>query len=399
MEQVKPVIGQPMEVGKPQPATSKPQAETSDAKEPPRQEADPHLSEQAPAPDIKPVRPDESASPAAKPLAAKQGGRGAAVAVAVVILVILGLSAWYLSRPMSLLIQGEADSTRIDIAARVDGRVLKIPVLRGQNVGAGAVLLQIDSPELLAKYQEAVAAKGVGDAELAHIRAGTRAETVAARKAEVDRAAADAALAQATYDRIRRVAATKYASEQQLDQATATLQVSQRSLDQAKSAYQEALAGYTAEEVRMAEAKVVQATAAVQTLQSLVDQLVVTAPTATQVYQINIEQGEVVSPGVPLLSLVDMDDIWLRFDLREDLVRDLKVGDKIAIRIPALGDREVLAEVRLIAAKGEYADWRATRATGDFDLRTFAIRAYPVERIAGLRPGMSAYADWPSAKQ
>ena len=106
-----------------------------------------------------------------------------------------------------------------------------------------------------------------------------------------------------------------------------------------------------------------------------------------------------VSPGVPLLSLVDLNDVWLRFDLREDLVRDLKVGDTIAVRIPALGDRKVLAEVRLIAAKGEYADWRATRATGDFDLRTFAIRAYPTEKIAGLRPGMSAYADWPSAKQ
>jgi len=315
------------------------------------------------------------------------------------VLGILGLSVWYLTRPASLLIQGEADSTRIDMAARVDGRVLKIPVRRGQNVDAGAVLVQIDSPELLAQLEEAKASKGVADAELAHIHAGTRAETVAARKAEVDRASADAVLAQATYDRIRKVAATQFASQQQLDQATANLQVAQRTLEQAQSSYQEALAGYTAEEVQIAEAKVVQAAAAVQTEQSLVDQLVVTAPTATQVYQINVEQGEVVSPGVPLLSLVDMKDIWIRFDLREDLVRDLKVGDKIAVRIPALGDRNVLTEVRLIAAKGEYTDWRATRATGDFDLRTFAIRAYPTDVIAGLRPGMSAYADWPSAKQ
>jgi len=247
--------------------------------------------------------------------------------------------------------------------------------------------------------QEATATKGVADAELAHIHAGTRAETVAARKAEVDRAAADAALAESTYGRVRQVASKQFASQQQLDQATNTLQVARRSLEQAQSSYQEALAGYTPEEVHMAEAKVVQATAAVQTEQSLVDQLVVTAPTATQVYQINVEQGEVISPGVPLLSLVDMNDVWIRFDLREDLVRDLKVGDKIAVRIPALGDRQVLAEVRLIAAKGEYADWRATRATGDFDLRTFAIRAYPTETVAGLRPGMSAYADWPSAKQ
>jgi HlyD family secretion protein len=357
-------------------------------------------SRTATVPDIKPAPGPEPASPAAKPPpAAKRGGRGPAVVVTLIILAILGLSVWYLSVPTSLLIQGEADSTRIDIAARVDGRVLKIPALRGQNVDAGAVLLQIDNPELLAKLQEAIAAKGVAEAELAHIHAGTRAETVAARKAEVDRAAADAALAESTYERVRQVASKQFASQQQLDQATNTLQVARRSLEQAQSSYQEALAGYTAEEVRMAEAKVTQAAAAVQTEQSLVDQLVVTAPAATQIYQINVEQGEVISPGVPLLSLVDMNDVWLRFDLREDLVRDLKVGDKIAVRIPALGDRKVLAEVRLIAAKGEYADWRATRATGDFDLRTFAIRAYPTEKITGLRPGMSAYADWPSAKQ
>jgi HlyD family secretion protein len=92
-----------------------------------------------------------------------------------------------------------------------------------------------------------------------------------------------------------------------------------------------------------------------------------------------------------------MNDIWLRFDLREDLIKDVKLGDKIELRIPALGDRRVVTQVKLIAARGEYAGWRATRATGDFDLRTFAIRAYPIEPVQGLRPGMSAYAEWPAA--
>ena len=149
----------------------------------------------------------------------------------------------------------------------------------------------------------------------------------------------------------------------------------------------------------MAETKVLRAAAAVATLQSLVDQMVVTAPAATQVYQINVEEGEVVAPGIPLLTLVEMNDIWLRFDLREDLIKNVKLGDRIELRIPALGDRRVVTQIRLIAAKGEYAGWRATRATGDFDLRTFAIRAYPTEAVPGLRPGMSAYAEWPAAEK
>jgi HlyD family secretion protein len=322
-----------------------------------------------------------------------------AIAVAILLAAIVASSAWYLSRPAPLIIQGEADSTRVDIAARVDGRVVAVPVVRGQSIAGGTVLLRIDNPELAAKYAEAIAEKGVADAELARIHAGTRAETIAVRKAEVDRTASAAALAQQTYDRVRRLTADQYASQQRLDEATDTLRVSQRSVDQAKLAYAEAIAGFTVEEVGLAEAKVARADAAARTLKSLLDQLVVTAPLAAQVYQIDIEEGEVVEPGVPLMSLVDLGDIWLRFDLREDLVRDLKLGDRIAVRVPALGDRRVLAEVRLIASRGEYAGWRATRATGDFDLRTFAIRAYPVEKVASLRPGMSVYAEWPAVRR
>lgn len=98
------------------------------------------------------------------------------------------------------------------------------------------------------------------------------------------------------------------------------------------------------------------------------------------------------------MSLVDLGDVWLRFDLREDLVKGLKAGDRFAVRIPALGDRLVTVEVKTIATRGEYSGWRATRATGDFDLRTFEVRAYPVEKLAELRPGMSAYADWKTTR-
>ena len=97
---------------------------------------------------------------------------------------------------------------------------------------------------------------------------------------------------------------------------------------------------------------------------------------------------------MPLLSLVDLGDVWVRFDLREDLVKGLKVGDRFQARVPALGGRLIGVEIRTIATRGEYAGWRATRATGDFDLRTFEVRAYPVDRVPELRPGMSTYVDW-----
>jgi len=318
----------------------------------------------------------------------------AAFIVMITVVAIVGASLWYLIQPQPLLVQGEADATRIDIAARVDGRVGQRPVSRGDNVSAGQTLVLIDNPELLTKLKEAEAAQAVALADQARIQVGTRAEAIAERKAAVAAAAASLKLAQQTYDRTKQLTGRDFASVQKLDETTASLDVAQRSLEQAKLAYEEAIAGYTVEERGVAQANVAKAEASIATLKAQVAEMTVTAPVAAQVYQIGAELGEYVSPGVPLLSLVDLGDVWLRFDLREDLVKGIKTGDRFPVRISALGERSITVEIRTIATRGEYAGWRATRATGDFDLRTFEVRAYPVEPIPELRPGMSAYANW-----
>jgi HlyD family secretion protein len=310
--------------------------------------------------------------------------------------VVVALSVFYLLRPEPLLVQGEADATRLDIAARVDGRVKEIPVQRGQNVPAGAVLVQIDNPETLAKHEQMKAAKAVAEAQLANVLAGTRVETIAARKAEMERAQAALVLAQKTFDRTNTLTQQGNAPQSRLDQVTDSLRESERAVDQAKSAYDQAVNGYTKEERAIASTSVEKASADIQSVQSIIDQLVVYAPLASQVYQRNVEPGEYVSPGVPLVTLIDLADVWIHFDLREDLIKNLKIGDRFDVRIPALDERRVTVEVKLIATKGEYASWRATRASGDFDLRTFSIRAYPVQPVPELRPGMSAYLDWRS---
>ena len=315
-----------------------------------------------------------------------------ALIVTAIILGIIGTTVWFLMMPQPLIIQGEADATRIDIAARVDGRVGDRPVSRGDNVKQGQLLFRIDNPELITKLANEEAAKVSAQATLANIDAGTRQEEIAQRQAALDTARANATLAQQTYDRTKQIVGAGSAPIQRLDDATNSLVVAQRTSDQANLAYQEAVNGYTKEQREIAVANVAQAQAAIDTAEAEVKELTVTAPINAQVYQIGAELGEFVAPGVPLLSLVDLSDVWLTFDLREDLVKGLKVGDRFKARVPALGDREISVVIRVIAAKGEYADWRATRATGDFDLRTFEVRAYPDPAVPELRPGMSVYA-------
>jgi HlyD family secretion protein len=221
-------------------------------------------------------------------------------------------------------------------------------------------------------------------------------ETIAARKAELERAQAALVLAQKTFDRTRILTEQGNSPQSRLDQMTDSLHENERAVDQANSAYEQAVNGYTKEERAIAKANVEKANADIQSVQSIIDQLVVYAPIASQIYQRNVEPGEYVSPGVPLITLIDLADVWIHFDLREDLLKTLKVGDRFNVRVPALDDRSITVEVKLIATKGEYSSWRATRATGDFDLRTFSIRAYPVQPVPDLRPGMSAYLDWRS---
>src|SRR5262249_58935449 len=155
---------------------------------------------------------------------------------------------WSLGRRGLLLVHGEVDATRLDIAARVDGRVAEIPVVRGQDVPAGAVLAKIDNPETIAKHAQAVAARAVAEAQLANMRVGTRADVIAALKAAQERAEANVVLAQKTFDRVRPLAEHGNAPLARLDQATDSLSESQRALDQAKSAYEQAVNGYTKEE-------------------------------------------------------------------------------------------------------------------------------------------------------
>ena len=203
-----------------------------------------------------------------------------AIIVGVVIAAVAGLSIWYLVRPQPLLVQGEVDATRYDIAARVDGRVGEVPVERGQDVAADAVLVRIDNPETIAQNQQALAAKIVAEAQLANVNVGTRPEVIAAREAELERAQASVVLAQKTYDRISQLASHGNAPIAQLDQATDSLHESQRAVDQAKSAYDQAVNGYTKEEHEIAEAAVGKAIADIKAVQSIIDQMVLYAPVA-----------------------------------------------------------------------------------------------------------------------
>ncbi|KHJ54028.1 HlyD family secretion protein [Aureimonas altamirensis DSM 21988] len=317
-----------------------------------------------------------------------------ALIIAVVALAgIAALSIWASLAPAAVLVQGEVEATRVDIAPKVSGEIAAVHVNEGERVEAGTLLVELESPQLMAGLASAEAAAGVARADRARINS-TRPEVIAARRAELEKAEADLVLARQSYDRVSVLTERSAASQQQLDSAENSLSAAQAAVAAAEANLTLAIDGASSEERAVADAQVQQAEASLNQTRTDVGELSISAPISGEVVSRVAEVGALAAAGAPLLSIVDLDNVWFTFNLREDLLDGLTVGDRLHARVPAIGGRDVELRVTSISALGAYANWRATRATGDFDLRTFRIRARPVEPALGLRPGMSAIIDW-----
>lgn len=313
--------------------------------------------------------------------------------VAVAVIVALCVLLWLATLPPPLVVQGEVSASRVDLSPRVSGRIVVLGADVGDMVEKGKVIAELESPELKAALHMSEAALAVANADLTRVNS-TRPETIAARKAELAAADADVKLYQEDFDRQDRLVKSGSSPQAQLEQTSRNLESAIRKRESAEANLQLAIAGASPEEKALAAAQVEQAAASLKQQQTSVSELTIHAPINGQVTTRVAEIGENFSAGAPLFSLIDIGHPWITFNLREDLLKGLKVGDTFSVDLPAVDRLDIKIKVTMINAQGQFATWRATRATGDFDLRTFEVRAEPIEPVEGLRPGMSAIAHW-----
>jgi HlyD family secretion protein len=310
-----------------------------------------------------------------------------------IVLGAFGTMLWLATRPPPLTIQGEVSADRVDISPRVAARIVMLKADVGDTVEPGAVLAELESPQLVAARLAAQAALVVARADLDRINS-TRPETIASRQADLEAAKADEVLAQVTYKRQTELGRTGNTPQARVDEATRNLDIASRKRESAEAALQFAMTGASREERALAAAQVKQAEATLNQRDVDVAEFIIRSPISGQVTTRVAALGENFSAGAPLFSLIDMNNLWFTFNLREDLLGGLKIGDKFDVIVPALNSQIVPVNVTMINVQGQYAAWRATRATGDFDLRTFEVRALPVRPVEGLRPGMSVVVNW-----
>ena len=294
------------------------------------------------------------------------------------------------SQPPPQIIQGQVEATEIDVSSKIPGRLGSIAVVEGSVVARGDLVATLDSPEIEAKLAQAEAARAAAAAQRDKANRGAREEEIRAAEANWRRAREAAVLAETTFRRVERLARDGVAPTQRRDEAETVWKSAREAEAAAKAVLDMAVSGARTEDKAAAAAVVNVADGTIAEVRSYLRETAVRAPAAGEVYRRNLEPGEMVSAGLPIVTLVDLADVWATFHLREDRLRGLTVGSTVSIEIPALGGRRADFKVSYLAPEADYATWRPTTAQGGFDVKTFEVRARPVKPVEGMRPGMSA---------
>jgi HlyD family secretion protein len=296
-------------------------------------------------------------------------------------------------------VQGETDATHVDVASKVPGRVDSIYVREGDVVRRGQLLATLDGVEIRARAEQAHAARDAAKASHDRVVHGFRSEEIRSARDNYERAVAAEAIAETTFVRYDRLMAEGVIPTQKRDEAEASYRTAREATGAARAQYQLVRSGNRVEDRAAAVAELRKAEGAVAEATSYVDDNALRASVDGQVMVKVVEQGELVSPGLPVLTIVDLSDQWITVNVREDRLAALKVGDTLSAVIPALGKERFRFSVYYVSPLGSFATWRATREAGGFDVRTFEVRARPPRPIDGLRPGMSALIDWPRERR
>ena len=306
--------------------------------------------------------------------------------IAVVIIVaIIGFLA--LDRDPDI-IQGQVEVTEYRVSSKVPGRILELRVSEGDYVKAGDTLAILDAPEVRAKMEQARSAESAAAALELKAQNGARKEQIQGAYSVLQQAKAGYEIAEKSYQRIQRLYDEGVMSAQKRDEVYANYKAMEAQMKAAQSQYDMAVNGARMEDKLAAAAQVGRAKGAVQEVNSYIHETVQIAQKEGEVSNIYPKVGELVGTGSPIMSIAVMDDMWGTFNVREDQLNGMQVGSEFSVFVPAF-NKEIKMKVYYLKDQGSYAVWKATKANGQYDLKTFEVKARPVEKLDGLRPGMS----------
>ena len=306
-----------------------------------------------------------------------------------VVVVIAVIGAIFL-KPEPEVLMGEVNTAEYRVSGKVPGRVETLLVKEGDMVKEGDTLVVINSPEVAAKMEQAQAARAAATAQSTKAKNGARQQQIASAYEMWQKAQVGVDITKKSLDRTQTLYDKKVISAQKRDEVEAQYKAAVATANAAKLQYEMACEGAQDEDKAAARALVAKANGAIAEVDSYMGERYLVAPCDGEVVEVYPKRTELIGTGSPVMSILDMSDVWFGFSIREDLLCGIKVGDVMEVEIPALGEQTYKAQVTYMRAMASYATWRATKNNGQYDVKSFDIKLVPVSRIENLRPGMTA---------
>lgn len=310
------------------------------------------------------------------------------VAVFTLAIVAIGLIGTLAFKSEPEVIQGYVEVSEYRVSSKVPGRVLELRVKEGDYVKVGDTLAILDAPDVKAKLAQAQSAENAASAMDQMANNGARREQINGAFALLQQAKAGLDIAQKSYNRVQRLYDEGVMSAQKRDEAFANYKALEAQVKAAQSQYDMAVNGARREEKLAAAAQVNRAKGAVQEVNSYINETMQLAQKEGEVSDVFPKVGELIGTGSPIMNISILDDMWGTFNVREDQLNGMQVGSTITAFVPAF-NKEIKMKVYYIKDQGSYATWKATKANGQYDLKTFEVKARPIKPFEGLRPGMS----------
>ena len=304
------------------------------------------------------------------------------------VVVIVGVIGFFAFSRKPEVIQGQVEVSEYRVSSKVPGRILEIRVKEGDFVKVGDTLAILDAPEVRAKMEQAQSAQDAASAIELKAQNGAREEQIRGAYNVLQQAKAGVEIAEKSYKRIQRLFDEGVVSEQKRDEVYAQYKAMEAQMQAAQSQYDMAVNGARREDKLAAAAQVGRAKGAVNEVNSYIHETVQVAQMEGEVSDIYPKVGELVGTGSPIMSISLMQDMWGTFNVREDQLNGMQVGTEFTVFVPAF-KKDIKMKVYYLKDQGSYAVWKATKANGQYDLKTFEVKARPVEKLDGLRPGMS----------
>ena len=291
------------------------------------------------------------------------------------------------------IITGQVEVDEIRIAGKVPGRIAEFLVEEGQSVKGGDTLVRIYSPEVLAKLEQAEAAKAAAEAQNQKAIAGARKEQKEGAYELWQKAKAGLEVAEKSFARVEKLFKEGVVPAQKYDEVLAQLKAMQATERAARSQYDMAINGAQREDKMAAQALVARASGAISEVDAYMKESALLAPSAGTVSEIFPHKGELVGTGAPIMNIADYTATRVLCAVREDKLAKIKHGSKLKATVPALGDKAIELSVVKMKDMGSYATWKATKPRDEHDLRTFELTLKPTTSIEGLLPGMTVVLD------